>query len=57
MGNQFSIRPPRQNCAPIKQKTKNIGYVMARVELARIGKNIDYMKAAGIPNDCEHQFF
>jgi hypothetical protein len=53
---QFPIRLSRLNCAPISQWTQNIGYVMARVGLAPIEKNIDEVKAAGIPNCREPQF-
>jgi hypothetical protein len=56
MDNQFPIRPPRLNCAPIRQWAKNIGYFMVLVEISPIGKNIDQMKAAGIPHYREHQF-
>jgi hypothetical protein len=57
MENQFSIRPQRLNSSAIRQWAKNIGYIMARVEFAPIGKNIDSIKTAGIPNSCEHQLF
>jgi hypothetical protein len=30
---------------------------MARVELTPVGKSIDEVKAAGIPNYRQHQFF
>jgi hypothetical protein len=55
MDDQSPIRPPRLNCAPISQWVKNIGYIMARVGLAPIGKNLDEVKAAGIPNSRDDQ--
>jgi hypothetical protein len=57
MENQFPIPSPRLNCVPIHSWAKSIGYGMARVELASIGKNTDEITAAGIPRYRGHQFF
>jgi predicted phosphatase len=54
MDNQIPVQRPLLNCAT--QWAKNTGYVLVLVELALIGKNIDSIKAAGIPNYCEHHF-
>jgi hypothetical protein len=41
--------PARLNFVPIHQWTKNIGYIVDRVELEPFGSNIDQTEAAGIP--------
>jgi hypothetical protein len=52
---QFSIDSPGLSSAPIGWLAQNLSYMTARIGIESFWQNIDYVKAARIPNSYEHQ--